>query len=189
MPLRNCTIYDVTKLLRSATELGLHEKAKQKLQWFRYAIEHGNNVSLTCRHFDISRSTFLRWALRFDPQDVETLDEQSRSPLVVRIPETDEKTIELIRAIRMESPLLGKKPICALLRDRYGITISTSTVGRIIQRHRLFYADTKSHIAKRMIDEDEPSPQLSSQPVAPLSSEDEGYLDDPFLPLLPGITS
>ena len=64
---------DVRRLLRSAGELELSLHAIQRLKWFMYALEHDGNVSLVSRHFGISRSTFLRWAERFDAADPRTL--------------------------------------------------------------------------------------------------------------------
>jgi transposase len=187
MSLRFIRLQDVRRLLRSAEEYELSAEQVQRLKWFQYALEHDGNVSLTCRHFGISRSTFLRWAERFDASDLRTFDEQSRRPHTVRAPETDAKTVELIRTIRLSSPTLGKEHIARHLSAEHGITISSSTVGRIIKRHGLFFGETASHSGKRAaISTDNESSAFSVRPVTPEPDISE---DDPFLGLVPGVTS
>ena len=41
--------------------------AKQRLKWLDYYQAHGENASLTCRYFGISRQTFYRWKRRLSP--------------------------------------------------------------------------------------------------------------------------
>lgn len=106
----------------------------------------------------------------------------------MRAPETDQKVIDIIRTIRQEQPTLGKESVTLLLRSEYGITLSSSTVGRIIKRHKLFFAETASHINKRI--EDEPKNSVSfTKPRLVKKEKKISDLDDPFLSLAPGITS
>lgn len=180
-------LQDVRRLLRLAGEYELSDVAVQRLKWFQYNLEHDGNVSLTCRHFGISRSTYLRWAQRFDATDIRTLEEFSRRPHTVRLPETDTLTVEIIKKIRMQQPLLGKEVVTQILKQEHGITLSSSTVGRIIKRHSLFFAPTESHISKRSASEESSTLRL---PVPEkVSREGETDIDDPFLSLASSITS
>lgn len=189
-------LQDVRRLLRSAQDLELSGGAIQRLKWFLYACEHENNVSLTCRHFGIARSTFLRWADRFDPTDLSTLEENSRRPKTVRQSDIDQSTIDIIRSIRHAEPKLGKESIAVRLQTEHGITLSASTVGRVITRHKLFFGETKAHIEKRTLVTDDTSAtsDLSLNSVTPSSahkadtqrSED---FDDPYFLPTPGLTS
>lgn len=140
----------IKNLLQRADAIGLSSDAKQRLHWFSFALTHGGNVSLACRHFGIARSTYVRWMQRFDPRDPDTLEEHSRRPHTVRAPETDARVIALIKAYRQQEPLVSKDVIQERLRAEHGVTISSSTVGRIIARHKFFFADTESHRIKRM---------------------------------------
>ncbi len=167
---------DVRHLLKRAKELELSDGAVQRLKWFAYALEHDGNVSLTCRRFGIARSTFLRWAERFDAKDIRTIEEESRRPHTVRAPETAPHVVALIRQIRQEHPLMGKDAVATLLRSQYGIDVSASTVGRTIARHGLFFAGTKAHEQKRAA---APSPIPSAQ-------VDDAAGSSPF-PMLPTI--
>jgi transposase-like protein len=149
MSVRTSRLADVRRLLKQAAELELSAGAVLRLKWFLYALEHDDNVSLACRHFGIARTTYMRWWKRFDPQDASSLEEVSRRPHTVRAPETDERTVALIRELRLANPAMGKVGIQALLKQLHGVEASVSTVGRVISRNKLFFAPTASHAQKR----------------------------------------
>ena len=167
----------IRRLLKCAEALELSHASVQRLKWFLFAAEHDGNVSLTCRHFGISRSTFLRWRHRFDPRDTDTLKDESRRPHTVRTPETGMHTIAVLEQIRRAQPKIGKNALQHLLAENCGIHLSTSTIGRIITRHRLFFADTPSHQAKREFDDE---PETSVMILPSHSIDDE--VGVPFLP-------
>lgn len=145
----NARRQDITNLLQHAESLRLSRDARRRLAWFSYALRHDGNISLTCRYFGISRATFLRWAKRFDPKRPETLEDNSRRPHTVREPETAPKVVALIRDYRTAFPTMGKSAIAQKLFREHSIEISASTVGRVIARERLFFADLPSHLHKR----------------------------------------
>jgi len=91
------------------------------------------NARLTCRHFDISAQTFYRWKNRFDPEDLTTLEAESRRPRRVRQPLTPARIQDRILELRNKYPRWGKDKLVVLLR-REGIRVSTSTVGRVMKR-------------------------------------------------------
>ncbi len=188
-------LQDIRRLLRQAGELELSAASIQRLKWFLYAAEHEGNVSLTCRHFGISRSTFLRWAERFDATDSATLTDNSKRPKTLRVPTTDAKTIEIIRTMRRENPLLGKEAIAEKLRSEFAIELSSSTVGRIITRHKLFFAHTKAHTEKRAsLDSVETVASSSAVPAfksLPSPTDSSAANDDDLSSLSPvvGLTS
>lgn len=140
---------DITNLLQHAESLRLSRDARRRLAWFSYALSHDGNISLTCRYFGISRATFLRWAKRFDAKRPETLEDNSRRPHTVREPETSPRAVALIRRYREEFPTMGKNIIAQKLFTGHALTVSASTVGRVIERERLFFADLPSHQHKR----------------------------------------
>ena len=141
--------HKIISMLSRVQQLELSRAAKLRLQWFLFAVEHDCNVSLTCRHFGIARTTFLRWANRFDPADPTSLEEYSRKPHTVRKPETDNYAVELIRKYRERFPLMSKFEIAQKLQDEHSITLSASSVGRTIARNGFFFADTDAHRRKR----------------------------------------
>lgn len=157
------TLRNVRHLLKRAKELELSEGAVQRLKWFAFALEHGGNASLACRHFGIARTTYVRWAERFDPRDPSSLEEESRRPRRVREPETPPRVVALIRDLRLKHPLMGKEEIAALLARDHGANVSASTVGRTIARHGFFFANTPAHERKRAAaDIDIPLPSSES---------------------------
>jgi len=107
--------------------------ARQRLTWMDFYRAHGNNASLTCRHFGISRDTFYRWKRRFKARDLSSLEDHSRRPLRVRKPTTAPRIIDKIRSLREKYPRWGKDKLAVLLRAE-GIRVSASTVGRVVKR-------------------------------------------------------
>jgi len=91
------------------------------------------NARLTCRYFGISAQTFYRWKSRYDPHDLTTLEEGSRRPHRIRRPETAPAVIEKILAKRQQYPRWGKAKLAVLL-GREGLSVSASTVGRVMNR-------------------------------------------------------
>ncbi len=181
---------DIRRLLRNTSQLELSGDAVQKLKWFLFAAEHGENVSLTCRHFGISRSTYLRWSERFDANDLTTLDEHSRSPHTVREPETDPKVVALITELRTAQPMIGKEAIAVILQQSHHLTVSSSTVGRVISRHGLFFAESASHRSKRAqyLESETVHPAINPASSAAPKGTHEADEPLPYLPS-PGITS
>ncbi len=106
--------------------------AAARLKWMDHYALH-QNARLTCRHFDISPQTFYRWKRRFDPYDLTTLEDESHRPLKPRVPQTPPAIVEKLLALRRRYPRWGKDKLVVLLR-RDGLTLSTSTVGRILKR-------------------------------------------------------
>ena len=104
----------------------------RRLRWMDHYARNGN-ARLTCRHFNISAQTFYRWKNRFDPEDLTTLEAESRRPRHVRKPMTPAAVEDAILELREKYPRWGKDKLVVLLRRR-GITVSTSTVGRVLKR-------------------------------------------------------
>lgn len=121
--------------LRVAPDLS--PEARRRLRWMDYYHQHGRNVSLTCRHFDISRETFYRWWRRYDPRRPQSLedDRHTRRPRRVRQPETPPAVEARIRTLREQYPRWGDRKLAVLLR-RERIVIAHATIGRVLARLR-----------------------------------------------------
>jgi transposase len=143
------TLTEVRSLQRRAGKLELSTEARKRLRWFEYFLSHKRNVSLTCRYYGISRSTFLRWANRFVASDLSTLEDQSRRPHSVRAPETPVHIVALIKNYRTCEPTISKESITEKLKENNGVRLSSATVGRVIQRNGFFFGDTPAHKMKR----------------------------------------
>lgn len=110
----------------------LSREAKRRLSWMDHLREHGN-VSYTARHFGIRRSTLYRVSRRFDPFDLTTLEDRSKRPRRVRVPQWSKKLEQAVLRLRRQYPRWGKEKIVVLL-EREGIQASPSTVGRIVKK-------------------------------------------------------
>lgn len=113
----------ITSLSRQSK---ISRDAKKRLRWFDHYRKYGN-ARLTCRYFGISAQTFYRWKRRFDKYDLTTLEELSCRPQI------SSHVAERIRELREQYPCWGRDKLAVLLH-REGIEISSSTVGRVINR-------------------------------------------------------
>ncbi len=67
---------------RIAKSLKLSKKARQRLEWIiYYYAKSQKNVSLTSRHFDITRRMFYYWYNRFDEANLRTLEDRNTAPI------------------------------------------------------------------------------------------------------------
>lgn len=109
----------------------LPPEAKLRLKWFDWHEAHGQNVSLTCRHFGISRQTFYRWQKRFDRFDLRGLADRSSRPRRVRQRTWTTAEVLAVKALRERFPAWGKLKLAVLLAAQ-GMKLSASRVGRIL---------------------------------------------------------
>jgi len=115
------------KPLSSIKELS--REAKVRLKFLEFSQDH--SVSLTSRHFGISRSTFYRWRRRYNPKNLQSLEDRPKTPKRVRTPQWGYEQLERVRTLREEYPFWGKEKLALLLKQE-GYSLSPSTVGRIL---------------------------------------------------------
>jgi len=122
--------------LRQIRSANLSKAALGRLCWFDWYQTHGKNISLTCRHFGISRDTFYLWKRRFKPYNLRTLedDTSNRRPHRLRQMSTDPKILTMIYDIRLADREKSKYEIQEELK-RQGITVGRSTIQKVINRH------------------------------------------------------
>lgn len=127
--------------------------ARRRLRWFDYWRAHGENVSLTCRHFGIARTTFYSWKRRYDPKHLASLEDRSSKPKHVRKPTWSLELVKRVRELREEYPAWGKDKLVVLLhRQARWKQVSTSMVGRILlhlKRTRQLIEPVRSAISVR----------------------------------------
>lgn len=114
----------------------LTEQAKQKIKVLDWHKAHGENQSLTARHFGIGRMTLHRWLKRFKRVGLLGLNEQSTRPKNVRRPATPWPVLSRVVELRKQYPAWSKHKLAAILK-REGLVVSSSTVGRILKRKGL----------------------------------------------------
>jgi len=111
--------------------IDLSRDARRRLAMVDWHAAHDRNVSLTARHFGVSRPTVYRWLGRFERLRLETLEDRSSAPGRRRRPTWTVAQVEAVRVIRERYPRWGKAKLRVLLR-REGIGLSVSMVGRIL---------------------------------------------------------
>lgn len=109
----------------------LSRDARRRLAMLDWHAAHGANVSLTARHFGVSRPTVYRWLGRFDRHRLETLEDRASAPRRRRRPTWTVDQVEAVGAIRERYPRWGKAKLAVVLR-RDGVQLSVSMVGRIL---------------------------------------------------------
>jgi len=134
---KECQVQNLTLPSRAQRKLsklhlqGLLGEAKKRLKWFDWHRDHGENVSLTCRHFAIARQIFYRWKVRYNRFDLSSLEDRSSRPhhLRQRTWSTDE--VLAVQRLRETFSRWGKEKLAVLLL-REGVKLSASRVGRIL---------------------------------------------------------
>lgn len=140
----------LSELLESIEAQQLSEPARQRLMWIAEFVMSGQSISETCARFGIARSTFHRWLDRFDPEDLSSLEERAHDPLTVRSTNVPAETVIKIRTYREKFPLMGKEKIRELLLSEHNLDVSSSSIGRVIERECLYFGTTPLHWRKRM---------------------------------------
>ena len=115
----------------------LSKSARYRLKWFDY-YKQCQNVSQTCRHFDISRKTFYKWKQKYDPNNLYTLADESRAPKVPRKPQITPIQEQRIIALRKKHLCYSKIKLAVIYERVYHKKISSWKVQRVIQKYKLY---------------------------------------------------
>lgn len=127
-------------IARSAYLAGhISPKAKGRLKVLDWLKRHNMNVSLTSRHFGLTRETVIRWRNVLVREGPRGLEDRSRRPKKVRVPSTPSDIVLAVIQTRRDHPAWSKHKISVLLKKK-GIVVSASTVGRIMKRRGLIDA-------------------------------------------------
>lgn len=111
------------------TPITLDAETEYRLRCVEHARAHGVPSAVTVFHR--SRATVYRWMQRYTPEDLRSLRPQSRRPKTTRKRQWTAAQEQAVLRIRTAHPRYGKQRIRILL-DREGITLSASTIGRIL---------------------------------------------------------
>lgn len=114
----------------------LSKPALKRLVWFDWHKAHGENISLTCRHFGISRDTFYLWKRRFNPKNLKSLedDTKTRRPHRLREMTTNPTLLQKIYGIRLADKEKSKYEIHEELK-RQGVKVAHNVIQKVINRH------------------------------------------------------
>jgi len=132
---------------RVAKLINLSPEGCIRLEWIIfYLTVGGQNATLTCKHFGISRSCFYKWYNRFkeSKENLRSLETRSRRPHKVRQPEITILEEVRIKQIRKRHMYWGKEKLKIVYERIYHETISTHKIQRIINKYDL-YPDKNKH--------------------------------------------
>jgi len=140
---RHMTIYEY--VLPGAVSLAnwawrtdnISEKAKQKLKVIDWLRAHKGNASLTARHFGLTRKTVKKWRNNFNKFGISGLNDKSHRPKKLRTMITSWLIINEIVKLRRKYPVWSKYKISKILERDKNITVSASTVGRVLKKKDL----------------------------------------------------
>ena len=144
-------IYDLVPLFRMADHFKrtkLSPEARKRLKWMDYYRQR-QNISQTCRHFDISRKTFYRWLKRYDPHNLTSLEDGDRTPKRKRQREITPLQEERIISLRKKYLRESKFNIAIYYQREYGEKISSWKVQKVIEKYHLYYNLKKTARARR----------------------------------------
>lgn len=115
----------------------ISEKAKQKLKVIDWLRAHKGNVSLTARHFGLTRKTVKKWRNSFNKFGIAGLNDKSHRPKKLRTMVTSWLIINEIVKLRKQYPAWSKYKIKRILKRDKEIIVSASTVGRVLKKKGL----------------------------------------------------
>jgi len=73
--------------------------------------EQSRNISLTCRHFGISRPAFYRWQASYNRVSLHGLEDRSHRPHRVILPTWSTAQAIAVRKVREQYPYMGKRKV------------------------------------------------------------------------------
>lgn len=107
----------------------LTPKAEMRLRWMDY-IDEGNSVNKASRHFDIPEPTIRYWRERYNPYNLQSLEDKSKRPKNVRLCELDIEVVQ--RVIDLRTKYHWGKVKLQVLLNREGINIGQTRIQKII---------------------------------------------------------
>ena len=133
--------YDLIQLYRMISSLkkydNLSKSARYRLKWFDY-YRQCENVAKTCRHFDISRKTFYKWKNKYNPNNLYSLEDETRAPKTPRRPEITLVEEQRIIALRRNHLCYSKIKLAVIYERIYHQKISSWKIQRVIQKYKLY---------------------------------------------------
>ncbi len=110
------------------------QKRYKTLESYKKLKANGGSEAIILEVLGISRSTLYRLKRRYTAQGLPGLEALSKKPHRVRTPQWDKKHMALVLKLRQQEPTWGKSKIHRVLVREHGVTLSVTTVGRILSR-------------------------------------------------------
>lgn len=126
-------IYKLSSYALSQEKLDAHRQKYEKhvTQWKKLKAAHVPDHTC-CEIIGISRATFYRYKARLAGLAKGILP-PSKRPKSPRKPRWSESDVQHVLALRRENPTYGKAKIAVILKRDFNVSLSESTVGRILK--------------------------------------------------------
>lgn len=126
----------------------MDSRIKIRLSWVKLYQESGN-AGKVCSHYGISRFTLRKWYKRYELLGVEGLHSLSRKPHTFPFQKLNDISEQQILVLRKERKL-GARRIQNELTRLHGISFSTATIHKVLQKHNLGRLNLKRHYRKQV---------------------------------------
>lgn len=113
----------------------ISKKALQRLKWIDYIVE-GNSILKASRHFDIPEPTVRYWYKRYNPWDLSSIEDKSKTPRNRRRTFVTLEQAQKVIDLRLKYKGWGKVKIQLLLKEQ-SIEIGQTRIQRIINESGL----------------------------------------------------
>jgi len=116
----------------------LTSEAKTRLAFLEFYKEV-KDVTLVCKAFKISRQTFYKWQKRFNPQNLSSLENQSRAPKERRQGKLSFKEELKLKEFRERYIRQGKIKLSIMYEREFGEKFSSWQFQKVIKKYQLYY--------------------------------------------------
>lgn len=126
--------------IKLSQKFRLSPEAEYRLKVIAYYFNKFNeDASKTGRYFGLHRNSVSKYVKLYDPNNLYLLEPKSKAPIKCYRKKIPDWIVDLIIKIKKEHPYLGKTKVCTILLRDYGVSVSASTIGRIIKKYKLTY--------------------------------------------------
>lgn len=105
----------------------------EKIELFKKMRSEGCTITTAVAALKVPQSTLYRWKKNYERFGLAGLEKESTCPNTLRKSKQNQATIKQILHLRKQNPLYGRAKIAVLLRRDHNISISASSVGRILK--------------------------------------------------------
>jgi len=134
--------YWFTCLVWKYTGMGMSEKAKIRLAFLEF-YKIVRDVSVVCKSFKISRTTFYKWQGRFNPKELKSLEEKSKAPKTKRQGLLTLKEKEVLKRYREKYIRIGKMKLSVMYKNEHNVKYSPHQFQKIIEKYNLYFDKAK----------------------------------------------
>ena len=124
--------YNSCRVNTSATKIA--KERLRKIEYYQKLRKEGCSEKTALEVTHLSRSTYYRWLAKYKKKGLNGLNSVSKVPRRCRRPQGSKQLEQQIKHLRKRHPMWGKAKITTLLKRERGLSVSESTVGRILKK-------------------------------------------------------